>query len=349
MELIDLLLYLSAPGRARPLSPEALAGIAGPVHSRVRPLLPLLHHELQRNCAMPVPPELAAAEFSASSHFERMHKAQAELQAILKQNSITHCIIKGSDIADKYYPTPFLRPFVDIDLLIHSTDEDNIRRLLKTQGYVLKRERPHYHLGYEKDGVPVEVHTDLFSYKYRVLFELDAIQPERVLGAGGLSDEEYLLNFCLQFYDGMGRRLLPIVDIFQILHRGIDLSRWQQLAASTETSFPVLFIQAYALEHFGVTLLTGPLLAPFSVSAKHQHRLRNLARTAIEKRETYPLILAMAARRAAKLFRLVFPPAFVRKSYPPENRLSRLRHWMRIGRELSGRGQKAGPARSEKE
>ncbi|MFH0921621.1 MAG: nucleotidyltransferase family protein [Fibrobacterota bacterium] len=338
MERIDFLLSIASLSPALLRDPPAFATALKASDRRIRPLFPLLYEELTLKQSTEIPESLRKAFFSSEERSHLLGDMSRQLSAILEANQVNYCYIKGLDIADRYYKPRMLRPSGDIDILVSHEDAARLGAILSGLGYRLFSTRPHYHSRYEGNGVLLEVHSDIVSYKYRVLFRLDAVRTASLLEERRLSDELYLLYSCLQLFDEMGRRLFPLVDIYQILKHGINLSVWERLAACTEISFPVLYTHYYALERFGVDLFPKPLLAPFRVRDSHLRDLRNVAKDATEKRELYPLILKMAEPRTEKMLRLLFPPAYVRQSYGPEGPGSSLfHHWKRILREMFGK------------
>ena len=83
------------------------------------------------------------------------------LSASFTEHGIAHMPVKGYYLR-KLYPTPELRTFGDIDLLIHPEDRQKVHELMLSLGYTVKQDwEPTY--SYIKDAEYYEIHTNLMD------------------------------------------------------------------------------------------------------------------------------------------------------------------------------------------
>ena len=83
------------------------------------------------------------------------------LSACFTEHGISHMPVKGYYLR-KLYPTPELRTFGDIDLLIHPEDRQKVHDLMLSLGYTVKQDwEPTY--SYIKDAEYYEIHTNLMD------------------------------------------------------------------------------------------------------------------------------------------------------------------------------------------
>lgn len=83
------------------------------------------------------------------------------LSASFTEHGIAHMPVKGYYLR-KLYPTPELRTFGDIDLLIHPEDRQKVHNLMLLLGYTVKQDwEPTY--SYIKDAEYYEIHTNLMD------------------------------------------------------------------------------------------------------------------------------------------------------------------------------------------
>ena len=142
---------------------------------RVAPLL----YALTRTLEVPAP--VAARLRSAWLAFGRQHLlGVAALRALLdafEGVSIPVIPLKGPALGEALYAEPGLRPFTDLDLLVHRADVPRAIELLATLGYgPLEYERPlAYDLAYataacfvpaepQPDRFPIDLHWNLVSF-----------------------------------------------------------------------------------------------------------------------------------------------------------------------------------------
>ena len=83
------------------------------------------------------------------------------LSTCFSEHGIAHMPVKGYYLR-KLYPTPELRTFGDIDLLIHPEDRQKVHDLMLSLGYTVKQDwEPTY--SYIKDAEYYEIHTNLMD------------------------------------------------------------------------------------------------------------------------------------------------------------------------------------------
>lgn len=83
------------------------------------------------------------------------------LSACFTKRGIAHMPVKGYYLRE-LYPTPELRTFSDIDLLIHQEDRQKVHDLMLSLGYTVKQDwEPTY--SYIKNAEYYEIHTNLMD------------------------------------------------------------------------------------------------------------------------------------------------------------------------------------------
>jgi hypothetical protein len=98
----------------------------------------------------------------ANVAFSLMLTHEADL-LVKRLEGLRATVVKGPTFARKLYPSPMLRPFSDIDVLVDRNDRAEVEEILKGLGYYLaeKREYEFKWLSRINDRVMVEVQTDL--------------------------------------------------------------------------------------------------------------------------------------------------------------------------------------------
>lgn len=119
-------------------------------------------------------PGLAAAAGGQAFHTLRLFSELTFLVRQLNADHIPVVVLKGPVLAESAYPEPGLRPYGDVDILIHERDLVEVSRLLLRRGY-LEKNGAHDHGAHrvhechgvfqrifvnESTGLTVEVHCD---------------------------------------------------------------------------------------------------------------------------------------------------------------------------------------------
>jgi hypothetical protein len=193
------------------------------------------------------------------------------LSETFREAGVPIVVLKGPVLAHQFYPDPTLRPFVDLDLLVKTSDWRRACDVLSGAGYV--RLTPEPGAGFDErfgkaathareSGAEVDLHRTLVVGPYGLW-----IDPEELMAStvplhianrhySRLDDTALLLHQCMHAVLGEKRtRLLPLRDIAQILRRGnidwLRLTDWAQ-----RWRLEIVFSQALRL--LAETLNVGP-------------------------------------------------------------------------------------------
>jgi hypothetical protein len=168
------------------------------------------------------------------------------VSAVLGQRSIEHRVLKGSATAHLDYPAPELRPFADIDLLIHSRDFDRAVTALESRGGHRRFAEPRARFAarFSKavcvvadDGIEVDLHRSLAEGPFGLAMAPDELfaSSEAFVLAGrtleALGADERLIHACCHALLGRPEpELRPQRDVAQLaLSRTVDRERVEQL------------------------------------------------------------------------------------------------------------------------
>jgi hypothetical protein len=160
----------------RALSPEAmktllrLAEVHGVLPSVVARLRPLSEQAADKTLA----PLLETARETLRKYATitlLIRRQNAELAQAFRQADIPAALLKGTDFADRLYPSPALRTFGDADWLIPPACLDATDEAMASLGYEIKNVNMKYDTGYgerayirpQTPGYPVEIHWNLVN------------------------------------------------------------------------------------------------------------------------------------------------------------------------------------------
>lgn len=164
----------------------------------------------------------------------------------LEEDGIPTRVLKGASVAHTVYPSPALRSFGDVDLLVPGSHYDRAVGALCAQGG--RRRYPEPRLGFDRrfgkgvcietrDGVEVDLHRTLVAGPFGLSIDADELFDaaatfsisDRVLDC--LDLEARLIHACFRAaLGGDDTRLVPLRDVAQIaLHTAVDTDRVQDL------------------------------------------------------------------------------------------------------------------------
>ncbi|MBN1996261.1 nucleotidyltransferase family protein [candidate division KSB1 bacterium] len=151
-------------------------------------VLPIVYREIFEHGGNIVP-ELFLSKmrqwfFRHSAQNMRIARELVFLVNIFKQNGILAVPFKGPFLAETCYGHMGYRQSMDLDILICKKDQENVKRIMLSNGYYVKipsndvesfeHLNPH-HISYQRNGsgIPVEMHTDVFKKnRYEGVFSL---------------------------------------------------------------------------------------------------------------------------------------------------------------------------------
>lgn len=160
------------------------------------------------------------------------------LSACFTEHGISHMPVKGYYLR-KLYPTPELRTFGDIDLLIHLEDRQKVHDLMLSLGYTVKQDwEPTY--SYIKDAEYYEIHTNLMDGNLDGRTDLQAYfdtawahaVPDDGLQFRPEDDFHFIYTVChlAKHLYGGGAGLRMYLDVALYVKHKDDSLHWQTIA-----------------------------------------------------------------------------------------------------------------------
>lgn len=160
------------------------------------------------------------------------------LSAGFTAHGIAHMPVKGYYLR-KLYPTPELRTFGDIDLLIHPEDRQKVHELMLSLSYTVKQDwEPTY--SYIKDAEYYEIHTNLMDGNLDGRTDLQAYfdaawahaEPDDGLRFRPEDDFHFIYTVChlAKHLYGGGAGLRMYLDVALYIKHKDDSLHWQAIA-----------------------------------------------------------------------------------------------------------------------
>lgn len=178
----------------------------------------------------------ASQVFDTLQRFSEMTRVVGELNRL----DIPVVVLKGPGIAERFYPDPGLRPYGDVDLLIHEADLARVGEVLTARGYIDKNEHtdPHPHRLHECHGVfqrifineprgqVVEVHLDHLQIGLEPVSmdEIWSRAAQREFGrarAAVLEDHDLFVQLCVHLQRHGYERLIWLKDLDLMVRAGV--------------------------------------------------------------------------------------------------------------------------------
>ena len=165
------------------------------------------------------------------------------LSACFTEHGIVHMPVKGYYLR-KFYPTPELRTFGDIDLLIHPEDRQKVHDLMLSLGYTVKQDwEPTY--SYIKGAEYYEIHTNLMDGNLDGRTDLQAYfdsawahaVPDDGLRFRPEDDFHFIYTVChlAKHLYGGGAGLRMYLDVALYIKHKDDSLHWQAIVGEFTT------------------------------------------------------------------------------------------------------------------
>jgi hypothetical protein len=174
-----------------------------------------------------------------------------ELQSILEKYAVEKLemlVLKGAVLGQILYEDKGVRPFIDIDILVHRNDLGRVRKCMEDLGYrICEENRPihfydtyHFHHVYTKNAdfanFTVEIHWDLFSPHSPLQFDLPSLWENKITfstntsAINTLSWEDHFLYLCSLYCitDGFNS-LLQLYDLVLIARTKLTNDSWHSI------------------------------------------------------------------------------------------------------------------------
>ena len=269
------------------------------------------------------------------------------LSTALGQAGENYLILKGPAISGSLYPSPAMRPFNDIDLLVPTERFREVRRLIKDLGYRCEAERferdrrlhceETYRHPYENTYLPIELHWDIHHFygvrgraQIEELFSRAIQTPFEKLLLNGLNPVDALIHLALHMTLIHTReiRLIWLYDIHllvkDICRRKMEEEIYQR-AKEWSASLPLFHALQLTWAWIGSdpagTFDLTPLLQ--NISPEHQRRWRKILNRSSDIRAMLSARLPTdlsPMKKVDALLRLAFPPVEnIKKRYMVPN------------------------------
>ena len=221
----------------------------------------------------------------------------------LEAAGVRSLTLKGPTLAQQVYGSLALRPFVDIDLLIHPEDFGRVDALLSDDGYYSKPLTPyqkrvyvgiHRQYSYVKPSqagpmrtlLPIDLHTAIMPPGYSCAISFDDLwtraRPMEVLGAQVMTPgtEDLLLILCYHGFKNRWDRLKYACDVSMTIREEDELD-WDAFLRNASRS------GGRRMALLGILLADELLQAPLPPEIRRLSRaephLERLAREAISR------------------------------------------------------------------
>jgi hypothetical protein len=191
--------------------------------------------------------DLTETNINAQRAALRLEQRLLEVSDFFGRGSIEHRVLKGAATAHLDYPAPDLRPFSDIDLLIHARDLDEAIAALESRGGQRRFDEPRtgFAARFSKavcvvsdDGIEVDLHRSLAEGPFGLTMAPEELfeSRESFVLAGrkldALGPAERLIHACCHAVLGRPEpELRPQRDVAQLaLAETVDRDRVEQLS-----------------------------------------------------------------------------------------------------------------------
>ncbi len=142
------------------------------------------------------------------------------VSSVLSDNGIKHVILKGEEIR-AFYPKGFIRPSVDVDVLVEEKNLSKGLKILRNELEIVKEERNYHDVTIVLDsGLVVELHFTLSENDDRLdkITENYLYNLEKVCEFKYKFTNEFLIAYLIthtayHFYNG-GCGIKPIIDLY---------------------------------------------------------------------------------------------------------------------------------------
>lgn len=310
-------LRLAIRGSRPNLSPEAVRAIRScpdltelgelAESHRVAPWLAAAIANEPSLSALPGLQHIQQAAGRQTFHALRLFAELSHLLVPLNAAGVPVVVLKGPVVAQQYYPDQSLRPYGDVDILIHERDLGAVSDLLSDRGYVEKNglhdhggDRIHECHGvfqriyvHESSGLIVEVHCD------HLQIGLEPVGMDQIWAgstpvafgqgmAGALEPHDLFVHLCVHLQRHGYERLIWFKDLdLMVRDGGLD---WAKVAAQAREQGSVGAVS------YSLRLLPGLLGTPLPQDARE--------------------IAAMQSALSRALYRRIWPPRRIARLEP---------------------------------
>ncbi len=165
-------------------------------------------------------------------------------------NSIPVILLKGAALCQTIYADMGLRPFGDLDILVHKEDVPRCQRLLQDLGFKLipnnyfpipddQNDELGCEWSYHLDGRVVELHWGLIDSLSPFEIDIDRFWDDAVEieinghKALAMNPENQIAHLCLHQYKHVWEHLRDLTDVSLVLYKYKDEIDWRHLVANS--------------------------------------------------------------------------------------------------------------------
>lgn len=197
-------------------------------------ITPIIYYGLSKGIGTSAIPNRTKFLFSTANLTTFSEKQMSYVQEVFDafdEQGIEHLKMKGT-ILKKLYPYPEMRLMSDADIFVNMDKYEQISTILTDLGFTFKFESNH-ELGWEKDGVCIELHkklipsynVDLYAYFENPWQRLILVEKSQYK----MSDEDTFIyiftHFAKHFRDGgIGIKFMTDFYVYLEANKGLDFS-----------------------------------------------------------------------------------------------------------------------------
>lgn len=231
----------------------------------------LTYYYLSKNNSPNYPPpefqqKIRLLHYTNSRQMVKRYQSVREIISRLQQHHIDFMVVKGPVLGQMIYPTPAIRYFRDMDIIIRPSDRVAVGKALEEVGYRVEEDAIGYlpqltpgvlalrHTQYfdrrQPDVLPIEVHWNNFLVDDLVLRNMGAIwdRAQEVTVEGmtikAPSREDHLMHLCAHAHSHRFVNLFWLSDLLVMIRdhsEGFDWDLFTRTVVEEEIETPVYY------------------------------------------------------------------------------------------------------------
>jgi len=185
------------------------------------------------------------------SYFRSLMRNQSllnELSPVLRsceERSLPVMLLKGAALCQTVYGDVALRPFGDVDILVHEGDMEAAGKVLESLGFEIilgiyrvsddHNARFGWHWAYHKGNHVIELHWDLTERQGPFHLDMDeywrGAQPVKVDGNSAvvMNDENQLIHLCLHQFKHQWQHIRDLTDVALLAEQVEAAGKWRSV------------------------------------------------------------------------------------------------------------------------
>lgn len=210
---------------------------------------------------------------------QKHYNSLKQVLTSLDENQVPVIVMKGAALCLTIYDDIALRPFGDLDILVHRKDVTLCQQRIESLGYELIRgiyfplsdeenDEKGCEWSYRKEASVVEIHWDLLSRTTPLNIDIDLFwrDPVTVEFNGRktllMSPENQLIHLCLHQYKHHWEHLRDLVDVGLLLKESGESLDWDLVVANSKSQgleLCVYYTLALAQKLLAIELPSGSM------------------------------------------------------------------------------------------